>query len=294
MRVFRILLYAGWAFVLSLAGYTHAWADCQQIYERSRATTSLEQLRALYAEASRSADCDTTFRTQLGRRVAVTYVNTASTVLRSNGRSVAETMLLESLQYARLWQAPALLGDIAHDRKVYGEATRYYQEALDLIHDTQATSAPPAREIIQALFKKAETSRLLATEYVALSRSVRARSFVPQQQALPITFVYNSTEFDTKGQEAVADLLRLLQEQQPPPQAITLIGHTDPQGSDAYNLQLSERRAEAVKVYLEREYRGRIRTAGHGKREPYQPDDPQKYTQEELYRLHRRVEIQFK
>jgi outer membrane protein OmpA-like peptidoglycan-associated protein len=292
MRVLRLLLYTGCAFVLSLAGHTHAWADCQQIYERSRATTSLEQLRALYAEASHSADCDTNFRMHLGRRVAVTYVNTASTVLRSSGSSSAETMLLESLQYARLWQAPALLGDIAHNRKVYGEATRYYQEALDLIHDRQATSAPPAREVIQALFKKAETSRLLATEYVALSRSVRTRSFVPQQQALPITFVYDSAEFDHKGQEAVADLLRLLQEQQP--QAITLIGHTDPQGSDAYNLQLSERRAEAVKGYLEREYRGRIHTAGHGKRELYQPDDPQKYTQEELYRLYRRVEIQFK
>jgi outer membrane protein OmpA-like peptidoglycan-associated protein len=211
-------------------------------------------------------------------------------------------MLRDSLPYARLWQALAMLGDLAHDRKAYTEATRYYQEAFELSQDAQNTPIPPAMQVTQVLFKKAETSRLLADEYVPMARTQPhlvqtagytggTRSFVPQRQAIPITFVFDSTQFDRKGQQAAQDLLRLLQDRQPP--AITLIGHTDPQGSDAYNLRLSEQRAEAVKAFLAQGYHGRIRTEGHGERELYQPDDPQKYTEDELYRLYRRVELRF-
>ena len=51
---------------------------------------------------------------------------------------------------------------------------------------------------------------------------------------------------------------------------VTIIGHTDSVGSDAYNLDLSQRRAESVGQYLASRgvSYGRLRTEGHGEREP--------------------------
>jgi outer membrane protein OmpA-like peptidoglycan-associated protein len=55
-----------------------------------------------------------------------------------------------------------------------------------------------------------------------------------------------------------------------PERGITVVGHTDAQGDDSYNLKLSERRAEAVRTYLIS--RGiaadRVKAVGRGKTEP--------------------------
>ena len=56
-----------------------------------------------------------------------------------------------------------------------------------------------------------------------------------------------------------------------------LEGHTDAVGSDRYNLELSERRAEAVQSYLRELYRiapERLTTVGKGERELLLPDQP--------------------
>jgi outer membrane protein OmpA-like peptidoglycan-associated protein len=51
---------------------------------------------------------------------------------------------------------------------------------------------------------------------------------------------------------------------------LMIVGHTDAQGEDAYNLKLSDRRAEAATTYLTAQGvpRARIRTAGRGEAEP--------------------------
>ena len=54
-------------------------------------------------------------------------------------------------------------------------------------------------------------------------------------------------------------------------------GHTDNKGTAAYNLELSKRRAEAVKDYLIREMgvpADRLETVGKGSSEPVNPRDP--------------------
>lgn len=57
--------------------------------------------------------------------------------------------------------------------------------------------------------------------------------------------------------------------------ALTIVGHTDAQGSDAYNQTLSEKRAESVAGYFRT--RGvadaRLDAQGHGKREPIASND---------------------
>lgn len=55
-----------------------------------------------------------------------------------------------------------------------------------------------------------------------------------------------------------------------PESFIDVIGHTDSQGADAYNLDLSQRRAESVAAYFRAGgvYPGRIATFGMGESEP--------------------------
>ncbi len=71
---------------------------------------------------------------------------------------------------------------------------------------------------------------------------------------------------------------------------IKVAGHTDNQGSEEYNLSLSQRRAEAVKAYLVQrgipEYR--ITTTGYGESQPVSDNDT-----EEGRRLNRRVVLRF-
>lgn len=56
---------------------------------------------------------------------------------------------------------------------------------------------------------------------------------------------------------------------------LDLIGHTDSQGSESYNLKLSQNRAKAVKQYLENQGVGatRILSSGKGESEPIASND---------------------
>ena len=50
--------------------------------------------------------------------------------------------------------------------------------------------------------------------------------------------------------------------------------------------------SEAKDFLAAKGYRGGIRTIGKGKSEPFQPDDPTGYTQQERWQLDRRVELE--
>lgn len=295
----RMLLPLG---VLGLLPADLAWSDCQVIYQRAK-DADLTTLEALYQEARRTPDCDDTFRAKLGQRVGNEHLRQIQARLRQDPNADVAAQLDRALSYTRSWQALAMRGDLRHDRHDYYQAAQDYQEALELIADRNLTpdSESPAPALIGAIYKKAERSRLLADRYspTPTSRSTgepaglaatSIRGFVPERVALPITFEYDSTVFDAKGQAATADLLDFLTRQGQ--REITLIGHTDPRGDEAYNLALSQRRAEAVKRFLQaKNYSGTIHTEGRGESEPMALDDPQAYSEEERYRLDRRVEL---
>jgi len=65
-------------------------------------------------------------------------------------------------------------------------------------------------------------------------------------------------------------------------------GHTDAQGSDDYNMKLSQRRAEAVRAYLVKNgvAPDRLVAKGYGETRPLQQGDS-----EEVYATNRRVEF---
>lgn len=101
-----------------------------------------------------------------------------------------------------------------------------------------------------------------------------------------IFFDLNAATLQSRSEVEIERLARFMQEN---PQVIVELGaHTDDQGDDAYNLDLSERRAKAVKDALLKAgiAEQRIRTKGYGESQPFKPN-----TSEENRALNRRVEF---
>ena len=101
-----------------------------------------------------------------------------------------------------------------------------------------------------------------------------------------ILFPFNSTEILPAGKSNLQQLASSLEKY--PNSDVLIVGHTDSVGTDAYNLDLSQRRALAASSYLQSLSvpASRLRTAGKGKTEPIQPNDT-----EEGRAKNRRVEI---
>lgn len=277
--------------------------DCRSLFntiqEKGNAAT-LSELRGFFETSLRLPDCDDKFRSALGKKVSGKLIGQVDSALKSGAQPASQkTTLEESLTYYRNWQVLAMLGDIASDARERSQATRRYQEALEVIEDEGLTPKPPPVRVIEGIFKKAETQRLLAENYVPAPRNrngkptglgaANVRGFIVKKTAIPITFKFDSVEFDAKGKAAANDLLQHLKSRGSP--AITLVGHTDRKGAAAYNQTLSERRATALGKFLTSAgYSGAIKAAGRGKSEPYKPA-PGAYGQDEIDRLNRRVEL---
>ena len=83
-----------------------------------------------------------------------------------------------------------------------------------------------------------------------------------------VDFEFNSTQLTAPAQQTLDDIAAALQSQ--PELAIEIQGYTDSVGSDAYNLHLSQRRAESVKAYLISKGAGasNLTAKGYGKADP--------------------------
>jgi len=93
---------------------------------------------------------------------------------------------------------------------------------------------------------------------------------------LEVRFEFDSADLTPMAQ-AVLDNLATALTTDLAPYRFVLEGHTDAVGSDVYNLELSERRAQAVRSYLREFYRidpERMTTIGKGERELLLPDQP--------------------
>jgi outer membrane protein OmpA-like peptidoglycan-associated protein len=67
---------------------------------------------------------------------------------------------------------------------------------------------------------------------------------------LEVFFEYKSTEITPKAAAALTPLGRALSDARLSGDAFLIAGHTDAKGGDEYNLELSKKRAEAVRQYL--------------------------------------------
>ena len=104
-----------------------------------------------------------------------------------------------------------------------------------------------------------------------------ARS-LPESIALPVQFAFDSADILPRARaqlDAVAEGIKLL----PGSNRVLIEGHTDALGTHQYNLQLSRKRAEAVKRYLVTEHgldAQRLKTIGFGEDRPMDGEDASK------------------
>ncbi|WP_370645414.1 OmpA family protein [Corallococcus sp. EGB] len=102
----------------------------------------------------------------------------------------------------------------------------------------------------------------------------------------PVRFGFNESTLDSSAQSRLSDLAACIKSSQG---KITLGGHADERGTEEYNLQLSNRRAAAVKRYLVDlgVPSNRLTTVGYGETRPVN-----NASTEEAWAENRRVEFQ--
>jgi outer membrane protein OmpA-like peptidoglycan-associated protein len=104
---------------------------------------------------------------------------------------------------------------------------------------------------------------------------------------LEITFDYNSAKISAKSLAAVQALGRALTNPDLQGSTFVVAGHTDAAGTESYNQDLSERRAESIKKYLMDNYQisaADLVTVGYGKSKLKDANQP-------MAEVNRRVQV---
>ena len=280
----------GIAMALVLLGTTPALACdvyddvVEAVGAQDRATVS-----RLYGEMRNDPACGQDLRNWAGIYLAREYYrDSADPSLSLDARSLA---LQNSLMLERHWRTLSALGEVEWQREDYAAAAEYLGQALTEIAEGNQDHPVTSDEILQV--------RTLYTDALALSGAQMAsaqselfrpnyRGFEVEETPLPITFEYDSVAFDEQGQFYADALLEHVLAHDPP--RIELDGHTDPQGSDDYNLNLSVRRAEALRRFLEQGgYSGEVVVRGMGESQVPLPPEGVVAGSEEHHRIARRV-----
>jgi outer membrane protein OmpA-like peptidoglycan-associated protein len=151
----------------------------------------------------------------------------------------------------------------------------------------QTPEADPAATAAEAKFVqtiRGRTSRSLsATEREEIATLATTKPNID----LEITFDYNSAEISRKSLPLVQSLGRALTNADLKGSTFIVAGHTDAAGGEAYNQDLSERRADSIKRYLVDKYAiatADLVTVGYGKSKLKDPGHP-------LAEVNRRVQV---
>jgi outer membrane protein OmpA-like peptidoglycan-associated protein len=94
---------------------------------------------------------------------------------------------------------------------------------------------------------------------------------------LEIRFDYNSADISKSSMPAVQELGKALSDASLKGSTFVVAGHTDAIGGEAYNQELSERRADTIKQYLTEKFGlngSDLVTVGYGKTQPKDPNAP--------------------
>jgi outer membrane protein OmpA-like peptidoglycan-associated protein len=148
----------------------------------------------------------------------------------------------------------------------------------------QADQAPnPAETKLLNSVRGRATRSLSNTEREEIAAAAKDKPNID----LTITFDYNSANISAKSLPEVQKLGRALTNDDLKGSTFLLAGHTDAAGSDNYNQDLSERRADSIKRYLMDNYHiasTDLVTVGYGKSKLKDPSQP-------LAEVNRRVQV---
>ena len=299
----RLLVCAALAVPLAGGPFQEVRADCRELPKLLRealAARDLDAARRHYDAVENEVGCDSAYRRKAKRALSNLHAQVAQERLAGGASLASQRALLErGRAYAGTWLTLYMLGDVAHDAREYDRAAALYQEALVAINNKTATPKPPPDSVIDRIHRLAGQDRLLARHYVETPTNRAGepdglaapgyRGFMPEKELVPITFKYGLAEFDALGRRYAEDMVKTVMQQNPA--RIVLSAHTDERGGDAYNLELSRQRGEALRDFLQGQgVEQPIEVIAKGEREPLDLFDPEHYGQEEVWRLNRRVE----
>jgi outer membrane protein OmpA-like peptidoglycan-associated protein len=171
----------------------------------------------------------------------------------------------------------AIAGDGAVSADQILNALRPKPQTRGLSAGTQAAPVVAAKDIgfVHALRnRKTRSLSLGEREQIAEIASTRPKI------DLEIQFDYNSADIRKTSVPAVQELGKALSDANLRGSTFVIAGHTDAIGTDTYNQDLSERRAETIKRYLTEKYGingSDLVTVGYGKSKPKDaavPTDP--------------------
>jgi outer membrane protein OmpA-like peptidoglycan-associated protein len=146
----------------------------------------------------------------------------------------------------------------------------------------QPATSPLQDKFLQTVRGRSSRS-LSSTEREEIAAMATAKPNID----LEITFDYDSANISQKSLGSVQALGQALTSPDLKGSTFVVAGHTDAAGTDAYNQDLSERRADAIKRYLVEKYHiasADLVTVGYGKSKLKDPNQP-------LAEANRRVQV---
>jgi outer membrane protein OmpA-like peptidoglycan-associated protein len=169
-----------------------------------------------------------------------------------------------SLVTGFLWSVaavPAMAQDVSADQivKALSPPVTRSMTAPD-----QPAMSDSDRAFVESLHHRTRSLTVDETEHVAEIAKNQPKV------DLEIYFDFNAAAITPKAEPQLNQLGEALRNPGLEKSVIVLSGHTDAKGSDPYNQQLSERRAEAVKKYLVEKLKispDNLTTAGYGRRD---------------------------
>jgi outer membrane protein OmpA-like peptidoglycan-associated protein len=180
--------------------------------------------------------------------------------------------------------ATAVAGDVTEDQIVKALAPVKKPLTRGLSVGPQADPAVNAEEgrFVQQI-RGRSTRSLSSSEREEIATIVKDKPKID----LEINFDYNSADISAKSMPSVQALGRALTNPDLKGSTFVVAGHTDAAGGEAYNQELSERRADSIKKYLVDKFGiagGDLVTVGYGKSKLKDADNP-------LSEVNRRVQV---
>lgn len=133
---------------------------------------------------------------------------------------------------------------VAHQKAAEAETLRLHAQRDDILLSARSREAELARERAVAAAVRAES---LEQQLAALRARDTERGLVMILEE-DVLFEYNRADLKPGAMRNLYPLMTFLREY--PTRTLIIEGHTDSTGSDSYNLDLSQRRAAAVRDFL--------------------------------------------
>ncbi len=187
-------------------------------------------------------------------------------------RSIWMLAAVAALGVSGLALAPAAK---AHDVKSADTIVRGLAPVKTRGFDPQAPQREAAQKELNAKLRGFKTRQITVEERADVAKLIE-ESKSPNVD-VQVFFAFNSAGISPEARPALDELGKALSDPKLASGTFLIAGHTDAKGRDAYNLALSQRRAQSVKGFLVETYHvddDRLTAIGFGEEQLKNKDDP--------------------